>query len=104
MRIPTEDEIEAAKAWVAELERRRAGASCAQIGKHDMQSTGGANCGCEFTYSDAEGEHVIHGQCSVPVNVCTRCGVCDFGDNEEAREVRRKCAEERDEYRHADSR
>lgn len=50
---------------------------------HDWQSTGGCNCGCE------------DGACSVPVNVCTRCGDCDYGDNEDARETRELCAEKR---------
>lgn len=50
---------------------------------HDMQSTGGCNCGCE------------DGACSVPVHVCTRCGDCDYGDNAEATEIRQHCAETR---------
>ena len=47
---------------------------------HDWQSTGGCNAGC----GDSCG-------CSVPVNVCTRCGDCDYGENEEADEVRSRC-------------
>lgn len=34
-------------------------------------------------------------QCSVPVNVCARCGDCDYGDNADAIEIRRHCAETR---------
>jgi hypothetical protein len=33
--------------------------------------------------------------CSVPVNTCSQCGDCDYGDNEEAKDVRRVCAESR---------
>lgn len=49
----------------------------------DMQSIGGCNCGCP------------DGQCSVPVHQCSRCGDCDYGQNEEATETRRHCAETR---------
>jgi hypothetical protein len=51
---------------------------------HDWQSIGGCNASC----SDMCG-------CSVPVNTCSRCGDCDYGDNEEAKDVRRVCAESR---------
>ena len=66
------------------LKRRAATATCAQMGAHDMKSTGGANCGCP------------DGTCSVPVNACTRCGDCDYGDNVGAREQRAHCAATRD--------
>lgn len=49
-------------------------------GGHDMKSTGGCNAGCDDDCS-----------CSVPVNVCTRCGVCDYGHNDEAVEIRAQC-------------
>lgn len=74
-------ELDEARARVVLLERRAAAATCAELGRHDWQSTGGANCGCEG------------GFCSVPVSVCSRCKDCDYGENEEAREVRRHCAE-----------
>lgn len=51
-------------------------------GDHDWQSTGGCHCGCEDGRS-----------CSVPVHECTRCGDCDYGDNDEARDIVAKCAE-----------
>lgn len=76
-------QLDEARAVVARLERAAAAATCAELGRHDMQSTGGANCGCEG------------GCCSVPVHQCTRCGECDYGENEEARDVRRACAEKR---------
>jgi hypothetical protein len=78
------EQLEIARAEVTRLERQAAAATCAELGRHDWQSTGGCNCGCE------------DGICSVPVNHCTRCGDCDYGDNEEARDVRRHCAETRD--------
>jgi hypothetical protein len=49
---------------------------------HDWQFVGGCNCGCD------------EGDCSVPVYACTRCGDCDYGENEEATEKRQKCQEE----------
>lgn len=49
---------------------------------HDWKSRGGCNAGC---HKDC--------QCSVPVHECTRCGDCDYGQNEEADEVRRECRE-----------
>ena len=48
---------------------------------HDMQSIGGCNAGCCESCG-----------CSVPVNTCTRCGDCDYGDNEDADRVRVECA------------
>jgi hypothetical protein len=51
---------------------------------HDWQSIGGCNAGC----GDWCG-------CSVPVNVCSRCKDCDYGDNEDARRIRSKCRADR---------
>lgn len=48
---------------------------------HDMHSIGGCNAGCHADCS-----------CSVPVNVCRRCGDSDYGDNPEAEQVRADCA------------
>jgi hypothetical protein len=53
---------------------------------HDWQSIGGRNACCD------EGDFC---SCSVPVNACTRCGDCDYGDNDDADDVRRLCAEKR---------
>jgi hypothetical protein len=78
--------LESARAEVARLERIAATATCREIGC-DMQSIGGANCGCEFY----DGEELCQGQCSVPVLKCTRCGDCDYGDNAEADEKRSSC-------------
>ena len=54
---------------------------CAILG-HKWVFSGGANCGCPDGY------------CSVPVHECEACGDCDYGDNEDAREVRAGCQEE----------
>lgn len=69
-----------AEAKVAALRREIAQGPCRQYG-HDWQLYGGANAGC----SDVCG-------CSVPVSVCSKCGDCDYGDNEEADEIRATCA------------
>jgi hypothetical protein len=74
-------QLDHARAEVERLERAAAAATCAEVGQHDMKHMGGRNCGCE------------NGGCSVPVHVCSRCGACDYGENDEAREVRRDCAE-----------
>lgn len=52
---------------------------------HEWLSAGGCNAGCE--------EHCA---CSVPVNICRVCGDCDYGDNEEAAEIRALCKARRD--------
>lgn len=87
------DQIEAARAELAHLERIAATATCRELGC-DMQSVGGANCGCEFIVADLYDEPMlVAGCCSVPVNRCTRCGDCDYGNNDDAKEVRRLCRE-----------
>lgn len=48
---------------------------------HDWQSIGGCNAGCHDDCS-----------CSVPVNTCSRCPACDYGQNLEAEQVRADCA------------
>lgn len=77
------DQLDKARAKVIELERRIGAATCAEIGRHDWESVGGCNCGCPV------------GACSVPVHRCKRCGDCDYGENDEAREIRRACADRR---------
>lgn len=49
---------------------------------HDWQSIGGCNAGCDEVCG-----------CSVPVNTCTRCGDCDYGENADAEQIRRLCEE-----------
>lgn len=77
------EQLEDARANVERLERAMRAAPCAQAG-HDMQHKGGRNAGCSDWCS-----------CSVPVFECTRCGDCDYGENEEARAVMKNCKESR---------
>lgn len=87
------ERLDAARAEVAHLERQAAAATCVELGRHDWQSMGGANCGCEFVGDDG---FKYPGPCSVPVNHCTRCGDCDYGENDEATGVRLECKLKRD--------
>lgn len=73
------EQLEAARAEVARLERQIIAAPCHEVG-HRWVQLGGANCGCE------------DGGCSVPVMSCKVCGDCDYGINEEATEIRAECA------------
>lgn len=54
-------------------------------GGHDMKHIGGCNAGCD--------EHCI---CSVPVHACTRCKDCDYGENDEAKQIIAACVERRE--------
>lgn len=58
---------------------------CEVLG-HVWKHRGGRNCGCD----DRAG-------CSVPVHECEACGDCDYGENEEADEIRRRCQAESEE-------
>jgi hypothetical protein len=77
-------QLEAARAEVARVERLAAASTCRELGRCNMQSAGGANCGCP------------DGNCSVPVLKCTRCGDCDYSENEEAGATRSACAATRE--------
>lgn len=77
-------QLDAARAEVNRLERIAAAATCVELGRHDWRSDGGCSAGCK---PDCD--------CSVPVNTCRRCKDCDYGQNEEADEVKRLCAERR---------
>lgn len=77
------DRLEAARAEVSRLEREAAAATCAEVG-HRWKHIGGSNASCER--SDCG--------CSVPVHECEVCKDCDYGDNAEAKEVRRSCTEQ----------
>lgn len=52
---------------------------------HRWKFVGGRSCGCED-----------RGGCSVPVYRCEGCGDYDYGNNQEADEVRRLCERPRD--------
>lgn len=80
-----ESQLADAEARVEEIKRQIRTGPCAQHG-HDWQSSGGCNAGCIL------GEHCT---CSVPVNVCSKCSDCDYGENAEAAEIRAACASKR---------
>lgn len=54
---------------------------CAILG-HKWTHIGGRWCGCQG--SETWG-------CSVPVRECESCGDCDYGDNEDADEIKSEC-------------
>ncbi len=73
----------------ASLDRLIAEASVLAGGKHPCSVLGhvwvfrgGMNCAC---HPGAD--------CSLPVHECSACGDFDYGDNDEADETRRACAE-----------
>jgi hypothetical protein len=74
-------ELATTEARALELRRQIAQGSCQQYG-HGYRSIGGCNAGCGPLCG-----------CSVPVNECIKCGDCDYGDNDDARAVRRLCEE-----------
>lgn len=76
-------ELAAVEARAEQLRRILSTGDCRAVGC-EIVSYGGRNAGCEL--GDGCG-------CSVPVNVCRKCGDCDYGDNADAIEVRRACAE-----------
>ena len=73
------ERLEAAKAEVERLQREVAAGPCRQAG-HDWQSIGGRNASCKRDCS-----------CSVPVNICAKCGDCDYGVNDDAKDVVKQC-------------
>lgn len=78
------EQLAAAQSEVDRVKRAIAHATCREIGAHDWKSIGGCNAGC---CEDCG--------CSVPVHVCARCGDCDYGDNDEAENIRGRCNEGR---------
>lgn len=72
-------ELDAAEGLVERLKQQIISGPCAEVG-HTWASPGGMNAGCSDTCS-----------CSVPVNVCTKCGDSDYGDNDEASITRDRC-------------
>lgn len=72
--------LEKAEAEVAAIKRQIASGPCREYG-HTWVFHGGCNAGCD----DICG-------CSVPVNVCSKCGDCDYGENDEATGIREQCA------------
>lgn len=74
------DQLAKAEAEAARLRREIAQGPCVEFG-HDWQFVGGSNLGCGPDCA-----------CSGPVYTCSKCGDCDYGDNEEADELRAECA------------
>ena len=52
---------------------------CIELG-HKWTFIGGANAGCDDDCA-----------CSVPVHECEVCGDCDYGENDEAKQVIETC-------------
>lgn len=73
------DRLATLEAEASAVRRQIAQGPCVQYG-HTWKSIGGANAGC--------GDACC---CSVPVHVCAKCGDCDYGDSDEAREIRSDC-------------
>lgn len=78
------EQIAEKKAELALLEQRVEYANCVDLG-HKWKFVGGCNAGCDKDCS-----------CSVSVHQCRRCGISDYGANDEADEIRRHCAETRE--------
>lgn len=76
-------QLEEAEARADRLRAAIAVAPCREVG-HRWKFYGGRNAGCSEDCS-----------CSVPVYRCERCGDCDYGDNEEAREKVAECRDAR---------
>ena len=76
-------EIEEAENRLAILKQQAAFATCSEMGSHNMLFIGGRNAGCESVGKDC--------CCSVPVYQCSQCQFCDYGDNEEAKEILENC-------------
>lgn len=53
---------------------------------HKWVFYGGCACDC--------GDRAPRGGCSFSVHECSVCGDCDYGQNAEADEIRRRCSEE----------
>jgi hypothetical protein len=84
------EQLADAKAETARLERAIAAAPCRRVG-HRWKFLGGKNAGCGANDWEQGCD------CSVPVYECTACGDCDYGENDEAREIIMKCKARREE-------
>lgn len=74
-------ELEDTEAKAARLRQLIKSGDCAKYGC-DWKHIGGCNAGCDLDKDCG---------CSVPVYQCTKCGDCDYGDNEEADAKRASC-------------
>lgn len=78
-----DDRIVEARASLERLEQMKATKSCTE--GHSWVFAGGCNASCNHPEDNC--------QCSIPVYECSVCGVCDYGDNDEAREIISTCEE-----------
>ncbi|WP_017993919.1 hypothetical protein [Rhizobium leguminosarum] len=78
----SEDEFLRLKEKAGETVKQGDPAHCRENG-HTWKFFGGANAGCGRDC-----------RCSIDVHVCVVCGDCDYGETEEADEIRAKCEEE----------
>lgn len=76
-----QDELAKLEAEAARLRREIAAGPCRDHG-HDWKFYGGRNAGCGPDCG-----------CSIPVYICSKCGDCDYGDNDEANQKRADCEE-----------
>jgi predicted alpha/beta-hydrolase family hydrolase len=78
-----QEQLQAAENRAAQLRLQIAQGPCIATG-HSWEFLGGRNAGCGDDCN-----------CSVPVHHCKKCGDCDYGDNAEAAEIIKECAESR---------
>lgn len=74
------EELAQTEAKVEALRKQIAQGPCKEFG-HTWVFYGGRNAGCSNAC-----------QCSIPVNICSKCAECDYGDNKEAIQIREDCA------------
>lgn len=82
---PLSEQLADAEAELARVKRAIAAAPCAEVG-HRWKFAGGKHAGCV-----GEDHREFSCNCSLPVYECEACGDCDYGDNDEAREIIAKC-------------
>jgi hypothetical protein len=78
------EQLADAEAEAARLKRAIAAAPCDEVG-HRWKFLGGKNACCRDDDPD------LRCACSIPVYECEACGDCDYGDNDEEREIVAKC-------------
>lgn len=84
-----EEQLADAKAELDRIERAIRAAPCAEVG-HRWKHLGGKHAGCVESDPDFDCD------CSLPVYECEVCGNCDYGENEEAREIIANCKARRE--------
>lgn len=75
------EKLSSLESEAAAVRRQIAQGPCIQYG-HSWKMLGGRNVSCSRDC-----------QCSVSVNICEKCGDCDYGENDELAEVRARCEE-----------